>query len=350
MSGPPPEPLHAPVLLTEVLEQLRPADGDIIVDGTFGAGGYTRAILASARCRVLALDRDPAAIADGAGLVAAAAGRLTLVESPFGDLDQVLHRIVAAERTAPASDSPRADAVVLDIGVSSMQLDQPGRGFSFMADGPLDMRMASAGASAADLVASAPEELLADIVFHLGEERQARRIARAVVRAREKAPVATTRRLAEILEQAVGRSRSDARHPATRTFQALRIHVNDELGQLARGLAAAERILGPGGRLVVVTFHSLEDRVVKRFLARRGKPASAGSRHAPPAAGGDARLPSFRIVNQRPLEPGAGEVAANPRSRSARLRAAVRTGAEPWPPEDPRELGIPMIGVADRRH
>lgn len=349
MSGPRPEPPHVPVLLGEVMEQLRPAAGETIVDATFGAGGYTRAILAAAECRVIALDRDPGAISAGAGLAAGSAGRLSLVESPFGDLDETVRRIVATDPSTGHA-TPLADGVVLDIGVSSMQLDRPERGFSFMADGPLDMRMGGEGASAADIVNTAPEELLADILFHLGEERQARRIARSIVRARERAPISTTRQLAEIVERAIGRGRSEDRHPATRTFQALRIHVNDELGQLAQGLAAAERILRPGGRLVVVAFHSLEDRVVKRFLARRAKAAAAGSRHAPPTAGGEARPPSFRIVNQRPLEPGAGEVAANPRARSARLRAAVRTEAEPWPPENPRELGIPVIEGAARRH
>ena len=336
---------HVPVLLAEVIEHLAPGDGDTVVDATFGAGGYTAAILAAASCRVIAFDRDASAIAGGAALAAASSGRLTLVEAPFGDMVGEIARLPPDPAAGPAvpATALRIAAVVLDVGVSSMQLDRPERGFSFQADGPLDMRMGGDGPTAAAIVNSASEGRLADILFHLGEERQARRIARAVVAARATAPIATTRQLAALVERVLGHPRGDERHPATRTFQALRIHVNDELGELARGLAAAERLLVPGGRLVVVTFHSLEDRIVKRFLARRAKPRPAGSRHAPPAAVHAVVSPSFRIVNPKPIHPSEREIAANPRARSAKLRAAVRTDAAPWPPEAPEELGIGLV-------
>jgi 16S rRNA (cytosine1402-N4)-methyltransferase len=340
-------------MLDEVVRHLAPAVGDVIVDGTFGAGGYTRAILAAARCCVIGLDRDPTAIAAGAELVAASDGRLTLVESAFGDMAEVIPPLLASAAAGATPDSETASSrvagVVLDIGVSSMQLDQPERGFSFQADGPLDMRMGASGPAARDIVEMASEQELADILFHLGEERQARRIARAIVTRRAETPIETTRQLAALVERTIGRGKGDERHPATRTFQALRIHVNDELGELARGLAAAERLLAPGGRLVVVTFHSLEDRVVKRFLARRAKPEAAGSRHAPPSAAvGTAPEPSFRLVNQKPLHPDEREVAANPRARSAKLRAAVRTERPPWPAEAPQALGMTLGTDAHR--
>lgn len=311
---------HIPVLLAEVLAALAPVDGGVYVDGTFGAGGYTRALLDAAECRVWAIDRDPEAIERGRALAAAYDGRLTLVEGRFGEMDALLQ----------AGGMDRVDGVALDIGVSSPQIDTPERGFSFRHDGPLDMRMGRDGPSAADVVNTAEADELADIIHRLGEERMARRVARAVVQARAEAPIAGTARLAEIVRSAVPKSR-DGIDPATRTFQALRMHVNDELGELTRGLAAAERLLKPGGRLAVVSFHSLEDRVVKTFLKERAEPPPAPSRHAPPATAPH-RAPSFRLLARKPVSPGAAEAAANPRARSARLRAAVRTAAPPFPP------------------
>jgi 16S rRNA (cytosine1402-N4)-methyltransferase len=319
------------VLLTEVLASLAPHDGEAFIDATFGAGGYTRAILNSARCRVLAIDRDPGAIALANALAAEFPARLSVAEAPFGTLDAVAAR--------HGFDS--VDGVVLDIGVSSMQLDEPERGFSFQAEGPLDMRMSREGRTAADIVNEADEETLARIIYLLGEERRSRAIARAIVAARAEAPLTTTRDLSEVVARVFGGRKVDGRHPATRTFQALRIHVNDELGELARGLAAAERCLKPGGRLVVVTFHSLEDRIVKRFLGERAGKEARGSRHLP-AQSVKSRPPSFRILNQRPLTPSKGELEVNPRARSARLRAAVRTDAPAWP-LDVEGLGLPSI-------
>lgn len=309
---------HVPVLLGEVLEHLSPRGGGAYVDGTFGAGGYTRAILAAAPdLGVLGIDRDPDAIAGGAGLVAASGGRLVLAHGRFGDLD-----VLAQD----AGFAP-ADGVVLDIGVSSMQLDEAGRGFSFRLDGPLDMRMEQSGESAADLVNTADEQVLANIIYHYGEERRSRAVARAIVEARKSAPIETTRRLADLIAGVV-RADPHGPHPATRTFQALRIAVNDELGELVRALVAAERILKPGGRLVVVTFHSLEDRIVKAFLTERTGNAPGGSRHAPQQI--EARAPSFTLMFKGAREAGEAERAANPRARSARLRAAVRTDAPAW--------------------
>lgn len=332
-------PRHIPVLLAEVLATLAPGAGETFIDGTFGAGGYTRAILdAELQAQVIAIDRDPDALAAGAELVAEAAGRLRLFSGRFGDMADI-----AAEAGVTA-----VDGVVLDIGVSSMQLDEAERGFSFMTDGPLDMRMERSGPSAASVVNEADEGLIADILFHLGEERRARAVARAIVRAREKAPFATTGDLARVVEKALGRPRGDDKHPATRTFQALRIWVNAELDELAHGLSAAEKLLKPGGRLVVVTFHSLEDRIVKRFLALRSGRASAASRHAPPGAAPEAN-PSFQIVNQRPLTPSEDELAANPRARSAKLRAARRTDAPAWPSSEAAEMGLPVIETGGGR-
>jgi 16S rRNA (cytosine1402-N4)-methyltransferase len=312
---------HVPVLLAEVLAALAPQAGERLIDGTFGAGGYGAALLdAAPDVRVLAIDRDPVAVAAGRPLVAASGGRLTLVEGRFGELDAL----------AEAAGFAPADGVVLDIGVSSMQLDDPERGFSFQADGPLDMRMSGTGPTAADVVNTAAEADIAGILFQLGEERRSRPIARAIVARRRERPFARTLELAELVERILGRGKVGGRHPATRTFQALRIYVNDELGELAQGLSAAERLLRPGGRLAVVTFHSLEDALVKRFLkARAGKVAQA-SRHLPPGAP-PARAPSFRFVNPRPVSPTERELAANPRARSARLRWAVRTDAPAWP-------------------
>lgn len=304
---------HVPVMLAEVLAALGPKDGAVIVDGTFGAGGYTRAILAAAKTRVIAIDRDPDAIAGGAGLLAEARGRLELVHGRFGDLDAITR----------AAGYPAVDGVVLDIGVSSMQLDEAARGFSFRADGPLDMRMGQTGESAADLVARLDEKQLADLIYTYGEERLSRPIARAILRERAEAPILTTRRLADIVAKVVRTKPGDI-HPATRTFQALRIAVNDELGELERALAAAERILKPGGRLVVVTFHSLEDRIVKQFLADRSATRAAGSRHAPVVALPE---PTFALIGRKALAASQAEALANPRARSAKLRAAERTAA-----------------------
>ncbi|MEZ5816010.1 MAG: 16S rRNA (cytosine(1402)-N(4))-methyltransferase RsmH [Hyphomicrobiaceae bacterium] len=324
-------PRHIPVLLDEVVHHLVPSHGERFIDGTFGAGGYTGAILAAEPdTRVLAIERDPYARDAGQALVAAAAGRLRLVAGRFGDLAQ----IASSESFVPVS------GVVLDIGVSSMQLDEAERGFSFMAEGPLDMRMEREGPTAADLVNDSDEADLADLIFAYGEERQSRRVARAIVRARATKRIETTRELAAVVERALGRRHDDDRHPATRTFQALRIAVNDELGELARGLAGAEQILAPGGRLVVVTFHSLEDRIVKRFLARRSGRLGSGSRHGPPVAAALA-APSFQLVNHRPVTPSDAELAENPRARSAKLRAAIRTDAPAWAKETAAELGLP---------
>ena len=310
---------HIPVLLREVLDALQPQAGQRFIDGTFGAGGYTRAILEAAGCHVLAFDRDPDAIAGGARLVAEFDPRLMLVQAPFGDLADV-----ADERGfAPV------DGVVLDIGVSSMQLDEAERGFSFQNDGPLDMRMAQSGMSAADVVNQTGEDDLADIIYQFGEERRSRAIARAIVRRRTESPFSRTRELADLILRVFHGRKEDGKHPATRTFQALRIYVNDELGELERALAASERILKPGGRLVIVTFHSLEDRIVKRFLNARAGKSDHGSRHMPQKSV-EFYDPSFRILNSRPLTPQKGELDVNPRARSARLRAAIRTEAPIW--------------------
>jgi 16S rRNA (cytosine1402-N4)-methyltransferase len=327
---------HTPVLCAEVCAALAPRDGDVLVDGTFGAGGYARALLAAARCVIWGIDRDPSAIAGGAALAAENAGRLHLLEGCYADMEALL----------AARGVTRVDGVVLDIGVSSMQIDQPARGFSFQADGPLDMRMSGTGPTAADIVNQYDEAKLADLLYRLGEERKSRRIARAIVRARREAPITRTRQLARIIEQAVGPAKSASAktasaggktvHPATRSFQALRIAVNDELGQLRAGLSAAERLLAPRGRLCVVSFHSLEDRIVKNFLRERCGQTPRASRHLPP----DVRpgyAPTFELLFSRARKPGAAELAANPRARSARLRAAIRTNAAPWPETVNRE-------------
>jgi 16S rRNA (cytosine1402-N4)-methyltransferase len=307
------------VLLADVVEQLQPVAGETYIDGTFGAGGYTRAILEAAPCRVIAIERDPTAFANGQALVAEFGGRLSLVSETFSNM----------EEAAASAGAERVHGVVLDIGVSSMQLDDPARGFSFLRDGPLDMRMSQNGPSAADVVNHMDEEDLANILFNLGEERRSRAIARAIVKARTEAPITTTKALAGIVERVLGRARGDEKHPATRTFQALRIHVNDELGELERALEAAERLLVPGGRLLVVTFHSLEDRIVKHFLQERSGKTPGGSRYLP-APSGPASAPSFRIVNTRGFTPNKEETDANPRARSARLRVGLRTEAPAW--------------------
>jgi 16S rRNA (cytosine1402-N4)-methyltransferase len=304
---------HLPVMLAEVLEALEPRDGAHYIDGTFGGGGYARAILEACDCRVLGIDRDPEAIKRGAKLVALYPGRLTLVHGEFSQLDRLL---------ADSGESG-TNGVVLDLGVSSFQFDEPERGFSFRADGPIDMRMSLSGLSAADVVNTADEKTLADIIARYGEERQARRIARAIVAAR---PLTRTVELAELVARALGPAAArQPIHPATRTFQALRIHVNDELGELSRALEAATRALKPQGRLAVVSFHSLEDRIVKRFLTERSATAPRASRHAPQAR--RASAPLYRLVGARPQVPGAAEIANNPRARSAKLRAAERLTA-----------------------
>lgn len=310
---------HAPVLIGPALAALAVREGRAYVDATFGGGGYSRAILRTPGARVWALDRDPRALARGAALAAASDGRLRLVEGRFGDLRRLL-----AERGVSAIDG----GVVFDLGMSSDQLDDAGRGFGFRRDGPLDMRMETEGATAADVVNTADEKELADILFLYGEERRARRIAAAIVAARAEAPIERTGRLAAIVRRAAPAPARGV-DPATRCFQALRIRVNDELGELARALPAAERVLTAGARLVVVAFHSLEDRAVKRFLDRRTRPPRRPSRHAAPFddRAGAARPPSFRPVHRRPVRPDARERRENPRSRSARLRAAERTAA-----------------------
>ena len=311
---------HVPVMLDQVLATLSPRDGALYVDATFGAGGYTRAILAAAACKVIAIDRDPQAIAAGQGLVEANSGRLTLVEGRFGDLAHLVREAGAAA----------VDGVVLDIGVSSMQLDEASRGFSFLRDGPLDMRMSQAGTSAADVVNTMAQEALSNIIYVYGEEPRSRAIARAIVGARAEAPIATTAGLVRAVEKAVGRQRpQDRTHPATRTFQALRIHVNGELDELVNALHAAEEILKPGGCLAAVTFHSLEDRIVKRFFAARAGKLPSASRHLPEMVQGPA--PSFELPFKGHLEASSAETARNPRARSAKLRAGIRTTAPAMP-------------------
>lgn len=302
---------HVPVLLDEVIDALAITPGETHVDGTFGAGGYSRAILARG-AHVFAFDRDPDAIRDGAALVVESEGALILVPERFSRMADAL-----AERGVSA-----VDGVTLDIGVSSMQFDRAERGFSFQADGPLDMRMEQSGQSAADFLNTADEAEIADIIYTLGEEPKSRRIARAIVAAR---PITRTGELAQIVRRATGYKPHDKKDPATRTFQAIRIHLNRELGELEDGLVAAERALKPGGRLAVVTFHSLEDRIVKRFLRDRSGAAPQGSRHLPgvPVKGPE---PSFEAVGKA-VRPGEAELARNPRARSATLRVARRTAA-----------------------
>lgn len=308
---------HVPVLLDAVLTALAPRDGAVYVDGTFGAGGYSEALLGAARCRVFAIDQDPEAVEHGRELAERHGGRLTIIEGRFGDMAQLLAQLNAA---------PIA-GVAFDLGVSSIQLDTPERGFSFRFDGPLDMRMSGHGQSAADLVATLSEAELAELIRAFGEERFARRIARAITTERQRRDIRRTTELAEIVRSAIPRS-EPGQDPATRTFQALRIAVNDELGEIDRGLAAAEQLLAPGGRLVVVSFHSLEDRRVKEFLRRRSGGAPGTSRHLP--ARPRVRAPSFQLLSRRVVKPSTAEIAHNPRARSARLRAAERTTSPPW--------------------
>ena len=303
---------HVPVLVNDVVAALQLSGGETVVDGTFGAGGYSRAILAAGAGRVIGLDRDPDAIAAGASLVPDP--RLELVQDNFSQMDRVLEQ----------RGIGLVDAIALDIGVSSMQLDRAERGFSFQADGPLDMRMSQAGSTAAEFLNSADEADIARVLRDYGEEPRARAIARAIVAAR---PVERTAQLAAIVRRAAGFRPGQKSDPATRTFQAIRIHLNAELDELEQGLAAAERSLRPGGRLAVVTFHSLEDRIVKRFLRERSGGTPAGSRHRPEQA--DPRAPTFERV-AKPVSPSDTELTVNPRARSARLRSAVRTSAPAW--------------------
>ncbi len=325
---------HIPVLVHQAIEHLNIRAGGQYIDGTFGAGGYARAILAAADCKVLGIDRDQTAVARSADLVDQAGGRLTVAQGRFSALDEI----------AAGFGITAVDGVVLDLGVSSMQLDTAERGFSFRLDGPLDMRMESDGPTAADVVAAASERELADIIFLLGEERHSRAVARAIVAERVNSPIRTTRALADIVARVV-RSRPGDIHPATRTFQALRLFVNDELGELARGLMAAERVLKPGGRLVVVSFHSLEDRIAKTFLAARAGGAG-GSRHQPQIERAPA---SFRILTKRPIGPDAAETANNPRARSAKLRAGERTEAPAHAADLPALPRLPALADIFRR-
>lgn len=311
---------HVPVLLTEALDALALKAGGRYLDGTFGAGGYARGLLERApEATLLALDRDPTAVAGGADLVAAMNGRLTISQARFGELAEEAERF----KMVPL------DGVVLDIGVSSMQIDEAERGFSFRFDGPLDMRMGRHGQSAADLINEAEEGTLADIFYHYGEERRSRAVARGVIEARRKAPLSTTKQLADLVAGIV-RGEPGGAHPATRVFQALRIAVNDELGELVQALHAAEAVLRPGGRLAVVTFHSLEDRIVKQFFAARSGRVSAGSRHAPATT---VPVATFKLVTKGPVAPSEAEMRENPRARSAKLRAAERTETPSRPPE-----------------
>ena len=319
---------HVPVMLAEVLAALAPAAGERFIDGTFGAGGYTRGILAAApEIRVLAIDRDRTAVTDGMALVSEMKGRLTLVEDRFSNLDGL----------APMLGGGGVDGVVLDIGVSSMQLDEAHRGFSFRRDGPLDMRMSNTGPSAADLLATLPQETLARIFQVLGEERRASALARAIVTDRTSGPFLRTSQLADLCARVI-RSKPGDIHPATRAFQALRIAVNGELDELGLALLAAERALKPGGRLVVVTFHSLEDRIVKTFFADRTRSQAGGSRHAPEIA---VPPPTFTQVHRNAVAASAAEASTNPRARSAKLRSAVRTAAPA------RDTGTGFLGLPD---
>lgn len=328
------EAAHVPVLLAPLLEAVAPVSGTWI-DGTFGAGGYARALLEAGAERVIGIDRDATALARAQAWAGLHGGRLVLAEGCFSDME-------ALARAAGVSE---VAGIVLDIGVSSMQIDEAERGFSFLRDGPLDMRMGGGGESAADIVARADERALADILFQYGEERASRRIARAIVAARATAPIDTTARLAEVIAAALPPTRPGEAHPATRSFQALRIAVNDELGELVAGLAAAERLLAPGGALAVVTFHSLEDRIVKRFFQARAGEMPRASRHAPdlPASG----RPVLERVTRRAITADPAELARNPRARSARLRVARRL-AGPAPALLPDALGLPRLAREGR--
>jgi len=312
---------HIPVMLEDVLGCLRPADGEVYVDGTFGAGGYTQAFLEAADCTVIAIDRDPSVQGRAQEIKQSYGDRFIFVQGCFGDALELVH----------VAGYEKVDGFVVDVGVSSMQIDTPGRGFSFREDGPLDMRMNSEGgeASAADIVNGYEEGDLADLIYEYGQEKKSRQVARKIVVERHKEPIQTTARLADIVRSVVRKSPKDKIDPATRTFQALRIAVNDEIGELRRGLAAAEVLLKTGGRLVAVSFHSLEDGVVKGFLYERSGRAAGQSRHLPSVDDGRGE-PSFDLINRKALEASGEEALKNSRSRSAKLRAAVRTEAPVW--------------------
>ncbi len=309
---------HIPVMLKEIVDALVPRDGGIYVDGTFGRGGYTRALLTNAKTRVFGIDRDPDAVSAGEAMEKEFKPRLKLLHGPFGVMDLLL----------TGEQVKEVDGIALDLGVSSPQINDTERGFSFQSDGPLDMRMSRNGPSAADIVNGSSESDLADIIYNFGEERHAYRVARHIVSAREKERITRTRQLSDIVRGAVPPS-GDGINPATRTFQALRIYVNDELGELKRGLAAAENLLKPQGRLAVVSFHSLEDRIVKDFLRDRSTMNKGVSRHLP-ANDDKAPAPSFTLLSRKPQTPSAEEVQLNPRARSAKLRVAERTSAPPF--------------------
>lgn len=326
---------HIPVMLPEVLAALRPSDGEVYVDGTFGGGGYSRRILQVANCTLIGIDRDETAIERATSFKDEFPG-LRPVEGCFGDMDEL----------AKSLGIELVDGVVLDLGVSSFQLDQAERGFSFMRDGPLDMRMGGDGPSAADVVNLMAEADIAAIIFRLGEEKQSRRIARAIVRQRASQLFSTTLELASLIETELGGRKGSKIHPATRTFQAIRIYVNDELGELVRGLSAAEHILKPGGRLVVVTFHSLEDRIVKSFLRSRAGLDRTGSRHHPTVDTGPD--PSFDLTPKKALSASSDEIDINPRSRSARLRAATRTEAPGFAADNDRVFNLPPLSDLER--
>ncbi|MBY4892621.1 16S rRNA (cytosine(1402)-N(4))-methyltransferase RsmH [Rhodobacteraceae bacterium N5(2021)] len=315
---------HIPVLLGAILREVAPVSG-VWLDGTFGAGGYARGLLEAGADTVIGVDRDPMAFEMAADWAGSYAGKLRLEEGTFSDLD-----VLAGEPL---------DGVTLDLGVSSMQLDIAERGFSFMRDGPLDMRMGQTGVSAEDLVNDAPDKLLADILFQYGEERASRRIAKAIVAERLKHRINSTLQLAGIIEKCLPRKKPGQSHPATRSFQAIRIAVNDEFGQLAQGLMAAERALKPGGKLAVVTFHSSEDRIVKKFMAERASTGGGGSRYEPEA---EAKTPGFTLTPRKAIAPDTDEVARNTRARSAKLRIATRTDA-PAQAVDPKVLGLPQL-------
>ncbi len=322
---------HIPVMVRQVVDVLKPRDDAIYVDATFGAGGYSRALLKAARCRVMGIDRDLDAVRDGAALEKKFPGRLTVLGGRFGDMKKLLGE----------AGVDKADGIAFDFGVSSMQLDRSERGFSFRMDGPLDMRMDRQGTTAADVVNNMSEGDLADIIYRYGDERSSRRIARAIVETRTQEPFVNTAQLASLVRRTV-RGSKDGIDPATRTFQALRIYVNDELAEIDRGLMEAESLLSPGGRLAVVSFHSLEDRKVKNFLRRRAGLAPRPSRHLPD---NDeiSRPPSFNMLARGVIKPSAEEIAENPRARSARMRAAERTDAPSWPNGD-----LPTVGGAAR--
>lgn len=330
MSANSPSDRHVPVMLDEVLLALAPVGGEKFIDGTFGAGGYSLAILGAGASGVMGIDRDPTALSAGKAMGVAG---LTLRAGVYSDMEAIAEE---------AGFAP-ANGIVLDIGVSSMQIDDGSRGFSFQKDGPLDMRMSSAGASAADVVNRVGEALLADILFHYGEERRARAIAKAIIAARKEKRFERTLELVATIESVLGRGRPDMIHPATRTFQALRIFVNDELGELSRGLQAAERLLAPEGRLAVVTFHSLEDRIVKRFLATRCGRQAGPSRHMPDIKHA---APSFVALTKGAAAAGETETARNPRARSAKLRAAKRTSA-PAHKSDKSDFSGPEISAEE---